>query len=52
MLKEYKDKKSFREIKYNYVNFEIQDYNSICNIDFKEKNIENIGGIKHYGKIR
>lgn len=39
MLKEYKDKKTFKEIKYNYVNFEIQDYNSICNIDFKEKNI-------------
>lgn len=29
MLKEYKDKKSFREIKYNYVNFEIKDYKKI-----------------------
>lgn len=39
MLKEYKEKKTFKEIKYNYVNFEIKNFDKLCNIDIMNKEI-------------
>lgn len=39
MLKEYKEKKTFKEIKYNYVNFGIKNFDKLCNIDIMNKEI-------------